>query len=186
MKKMNDIDHASFILIIGSFLSILPNIPGFPAIDQMLPIEESASISVLGSKQQWINFFGTNISFGGSNVLPFNYIHGWTIFSLSGNLLWMIFITIGVIGITIGIFLKKKRLIFLVGIIGGTIETTLSLLIFFGNSRSYVNFGLSNLYNTQSISNFIGIGFWFIYLGSVLILVSGFIVLRYKVNIHKS
>lgn len=159
---------ASYVLIIGSILSILPNIP---IVNQTLPIYKFDAIFVQGGA----NFLETFLLVGNYQG-TYSAINGWTLLAIPGTVLWIIFVGIGIIGIIVSMLFDKKLYISLVGIIGGLIELILLILIFLGNSRDVTKFGLSNFAfpNTQ----FIGIGFWVLIIGAILLLASGLFILK--------
>lgn len=159
---------ASYVLIIGSILSILPNIP---ILDQTLPIYKFDAIFVQGGA----NFLETFLLVGKYQG-SYSAINGWTMLGIPGIVLWSIFVAIGIIGIVVSMLFDKKTFISLVGIIGGLIELILTILIYLGNSRDFNKFGLSNFAfpNTQ----FIGLGFWVLIISSIFLLISGLVVLK--------
>ena len=167
-SKNNSTTTASYILIVGSILSILPNIP---VIDEILPIYRFNAILSEGGA----NFLETYINKG---IFQGSYkpINSWTMLAIPGIFLWLIFFALGVCLLIIGLVLKNCYFILLEGLIGGIIELILLILIYLGNSRDLSKFGLSNFISSNY--QFIGIGFWVLLIGSVLILVSGLLVLK--------
>lgn len=166
--KNSATNTASYVLIIGSILSILPNVPG---INEILPIYRFDSVLVKGG----INFLESYLNQGVVQAYH-DPITGWTILSIPGTILWIIFVVVGVLGILIGFIFKNRTFILTTGLIGGIIETILLVLVYLGDSRNFNKFGLSNFAfpNYQ----FIGMGFWILLIGSILILVSGLLVLK--------
>lgn len=166
--RNDSVTTASYVLILGSLLTIIPNIP---VINEYLPIVNYNSPLIKAGT----NFLGTFVSNGiyQSNIQA---IKGWTLLGLDGQIVWLLFVAIGVIGLVVGLVLKTESLIKMFGVIGGIIDLILSVLIFIGNSRDVTKYGLSNFISPNSIS--IGLGFWLISIGSIVILVSGLMLLR--------
>ena len=159
---------ASYVLILGSLLTVIPNVP---VINEYLPIVSYNSILIKGGT----NFLGTFFSLGNFQG-NFQAVKGWTLLGLDGQIVWLVFVAIGVAGLVVGFILKTNSVIKLFGLIGGLIDVVLSVLIFIGNSQEATQYGLSNFSNASSST--IGLGFWLILVGSIVILVSGLMVLK--------
>lgn len=160
---------ASYILILGSLLTIIPNIP---VINEILPIVRfDFTISQGGA-----NFLESYVTKGLFQGSGFEVIKGWTLLGLQGEAIWFSFVAIGVLGLITALVLKNKNLIKLVGLFGGIIDLGLSVLVFIGDPKNFSKFGLNNLLNSNTV--FIGLGFWLILIGSILILVSGLLLLK--------
>ena len=166
----NSLKISNYLLIIGGILSILPNIP---VVNEILSI------------LRWdFNILNTNYS-GGINFLesfgklPLNIqitVTGWTSLGLDGNLLFIVFVGLGALAIIVALVLKSKQLVLLTGIIAGVVEIVLLGLIFLGDSQKTNAFGLSNFLSTSS--EFVGSGFWVLMIGSILLLVGGFLAIK--------
>ena len=153
---------ASYLLILGGILAILPNLP---VVNETLSIYRYKILSFDGGA----NFLGNYGTF--QNAFS---IKGWTPLGLQGEAIWLVFIVIGIAAVISGFLLKNRPVILLSGILGGLIGIGLSILVFLGKHDDLSHFGLSNLSNFE----FIGTGFWIILLGSILILIAGLLVLK--------
>ncbi len=161
---------ASYLLIIGGILALLPNLP---IINETLSIYRYEA-DILGTKfTGGINFLGSYGNFS-STFQP--KVTGWTLLGLQGEVLFAIFVIIGVAAIVVGLLLKTSPLMKLTGIVGGLVGLIMSVLVYIGDSQKQNNFGLS--YFTFPKIEFIGAGFWVILLGCILIFAGGLLVLK--------
>lgn len=168
---------ASYLLIIGGILALVPNLP---VINETLSIFRY-QITVLNSSiSGGINFLGSygNVSSALGNFSTTNKsnITGWTMLGLPGEILFAIFVLIGAAAIIVGLVIRKNPVLKLTGIVGGLIGLVMLILVYLGDSQSKNHFGLSNISLPNVYS--IGYGFWVILLGCILILVAGLLVLK--------
>lgn len=160
------------ILIIGSFLTLIPNIP---IINTILPIGTFNYTSIQGG----VNFLESYFTRGGFQ-LNSQQVTGWTILSIPGQVLWIIYVAIGVILMLIAIVYRSKSFNYFaiaIIILGGLIDAIIALLIFIGDSANYGKYGLGG-YSSSGLT--IGLGYWLILIGSILILSAGWRILVNK------
>ena len=132
------------------------------------------------SMQGGVNFLESYFTKGGFQ-LDAQQVKGLTFLGIPGQVLWIIFVAIGVILILIAIFYRTR--LFNYGaisaiIIGGLIDAGISLLVFIGDSTNFGKYGLSNYGSNAGLS--IGLGYWSVLIGSVLILSAGWKILVNK------
>ena len=153
---------STYLLIIGGILIILPNIP---------IINETLSIY----RYQFLNFSGGANFLGRYGTFQnFFSIKGWTPFGLQGEVIWLVFVIVGLVSLLSAVILKSQPAMLVSGLLGGIIGISLSALVFLGKHNDFNHFGLSNLGNYE----YIGSGFWCILVGCILILFAGLIVFR--------
>jgi hypothetical protein len=162
-KRNSSTTTASYLLILGGILAILPNIP---SINEILPIYRFEAFGFKGG----VHFLGRFGTF--QNIFTIN---GWTALSLPGESMWLIFVIIGALSILIGIILKTPALMKLTGIIGGLLGLILLILVYLGDRTDLNKYGISNLNDSVE---FIGLGFWIMLLGCILIFASGLMLAK--------
>lgn len=164
----------SIFMILGGLLTIIPNIP---IVNEFLPLAKWNTFLSEGV----IHFLGIS-----GDALGFNFSSSgesvkWTMLELSGEVMWGIFVISGVLALFFG-FNAVKRILpleniglpfsvsVIVSLVTGLVTTALSALIILTESSSS-SFGLANLSGGMEI----GLGFWLLLGGSVLLLLGGII-----------